>query len=249
MLGGSAGQTAGQTVDPGDLLRRINAEGDLSVDEFALEKLKLKQLRAHGSLRDLRLQLDRCQTQFAGGTLQGSVAASFDAKPVYELKLRATGIALAQVPLAGKVTDRIAGSLDGTLELKTEGVGREVLLDKLNGEGGVQLKKIEFRGWDVPASFASGAPHAGASRWADGEGVFHVSARSVELNHLRLRAPQEEVSLKGSISFGREADLPLDSTALGKTKTPRPERVMQISGPLEGPKVAIQTVAPQQPGD
>src|SRR2546430_17580082 len=86
------------------------------------------------------------------------------------------------------------------LELKTEGVGREALLDKLTGEGRLQLKKIEFRGWDVPASFAAGAPHVGVSRWTDGEGVFHVSARSVEVNHLQLRAPQEEISLKGSVS-------------------------------------------------
>ena len=78
--------------------------------------------------------------------------------------------------------------------------------------------------------------------------AIHVSARSVEVNYLQLRAPQEEISLKGSVSFGREADLTLDSVASTKTKTPRPERVMQISGPLEGPRVAIQTVAPQQPG-
>ncbi len=215
MLGGSTGQPA----DVSELLRRVDAEGDLSIDEFALEKLKVKQL------------------------------ATFDPKPLYELKLRATGIALAQVPLAGKVADRVAGTLDGTLDLKTEGVGREALLDKLTGEGHLQLKKIEFRGWDVPASFAAGVPHVGVSRWTDGDGVFHVSARSVEVNHLQLRAPQEEISLKGSVSFGREADLTLDSVASSKAKTPRPERVMQISGPLEGPRVAIQTVAPQQPGD
>ena len=245
VLGGSSGQPA----DASELLRRLDAEGDLSIDEFALEKLKLKQLRGHASLRGLRLQVEKCQAQWAGGALQGSVTAFFDPKPSYALKLRATGIALAQVQLAGKLTDRVVGALDGTLDLKTEGVGREALLDKLTGEGQLQLKKIEFRGWDVPASFAAGAPHAGVSRWTDGEGVFHVSARSVEVNHLQLRTPQEEISLKGSVSFGREADLTLDSVASTKAKTPRPERVMQISGPLEGPRVAIQTVAPQQPGD
>jgi len=245
MLGGSTGQPA----DVSELLRRLDAEGDVSIDEFALEKLKLKQLRGHASLRALRLQMEKCQAQWAGGALQASVTASFEPKPLYVLQLRATGIALAQVPLAGKVADRVAGTLDGTLELKTEGVGREALLDKLTGEGHLQLKKIEFRGWDVPASFAAGAPHVGVSRWTDGDGVFHVSARSVEVNYLQLRAPQEEISLKGSVSFGREADLTLDSVASTKTKTPRPERVMQISGPLEGPRVAIQTVAPQQPGD
>ena len=243
------GGNPGQPPDAGEFLRSVNAEGDLSIDEFNVEKLKFKQLRAHTILRNLHLQLQNCQAQWAGGTLQGSLAATFDAKPVYDLNLQAAGINLAQFTLGGKFSDRVAGSLGGTLSLKTEGVGRDVLLEKLTGEGRVQLKKIEFRGWDLHTTMAVGAPHAGASKWTDGEGVFHVSGRSIEVNHLLLRAPQEEVSLKGSVSFGREADLTLGSAPTGKVKSPHVERVLQISGPLEGPKVAIQTVPAQQPGD
>jgi len=250
MLGGNGGQSAGQDANVSELLRRVDAEGEVSVDEFDLEKIKLKQVRGQASLRDLRLRLQNCQAQWAGGSLQGSLAAMFDVKPVYELKLQAAGLNLAQVPLAGKVADRLTGTMGGSLELKTEGVGRDVLLEKLRGEGRIQLKKVEFRGWDVQASFAAGMPHAGASRWSDGEGVFHVSERSLEVNHLLLRAGQEEVSLKGSVSFGRQADLTLESASgAGKQRGAGPERVMQISGPIEGPKVAIQNIGAQQPGD
>jgi hypothetical protein len=250
IFGGSAGQNAAQVANASELLRRVDAEGEVSVDEFDLEKLKLKQVRAQASMRDLHLQLQNCQAQWAGGNLQGSVAATFGAKPVYELKLQAVGLNLAQVPLAGKIADRMTGTMGGSLELKTEGVGREALLDKLRGEGRIQLKKVEFRGWDVQASFAAGTPHVGASRWNEGDGVFHVSERSLEVNHLRLRAPQEEIRLKGSVSFGRQADLILENAlGSGKQKVAGPERVMQISGPLEGPKVAIQNVSAQQPGD
>src|SRR5205809_1124212 len=76
MLGGSTGQPA----DVSELLRRLDAEGDVSIDEFALEKLKLKQLRGHASLRALRLQMEKCQAQWAGGALQASVTASFEPK-------------------------------------------------------------------------------------------------------------------------------------------------------------------------
>jgi hypothetical protein len=250
MLGGSGGQSAGQAASASELLRRVDAEGEVSVDEFDLEKIKLKQVRAHALLRDLHLKLQNCQAQWAGGSLQGNMAATFGVKPVYELKLQATGLNLAQVPLAGKVADRVTGIMSGNLELKTEGVGREALLEKLRGEGRIQLKKVEFRGWDVQASFAAGTPHAGASRWSDGEGVFHVSERSLEVNHLLLRAAQEELRLKGSVSFGRQADLTLESASVaGKQRGSGPERVMQISGPIEGPKVAIQNISAQQPGD
>jgi len=246
VLGGSSAQPPVAS----DLLRLVDAEGEISVDEFDLEKLKLKQLHGQASLRDLHLRLQDCQAQLAGGTLLGNLSAAFGPKPIYALRLQASGLNLAQVPLAGKIAERMAGTLGGDLELKTEGVGREALLDKLNGQGRIQLKKVEFRGWDVQATFAAGAPHAGASRWSDGEGVFHVNERSLEVNHLRLRSPQEEISLKGSVSFGREADLTLENAAgTGKVKVQSPQRVMQISGPLEGPKVAIQNLSSQQPGD
>lgn len=245
VLGGSSAQPP----DASEFLRTVDAEGDLSVDEFNLEKLKFRQLRAHATLRDLRLQLQDCQTQWAGGSLQGTLTATFDATPVYALDLQANGINLAQISLGGKISDRVTGTLGGTLSLKTEGIGRESLLEKLTGEGRVQLKKIEFRGWDLHTTMAAGAPHAGASKWTDGEGVFHVSGRSIEVNHLLVRTQQEEISLKGSVSFGREVDLTLGSAPTGKVKSPHAEHVMQISGPLDGPKVAIQTVPAQQPGD
>lgn len=245
VLGGNSTQPR----DASEFLRSINAEGEMSVDEFSLEKLKFRQVRAHATLRDLHLQLRNCQAQWAGGALQGSLTATFDAKPIYGLNLQASGINLAQISLGGRVSERVTGTLSGTLALKTEGVGRDALLEKLTGEGRIQLKKVEFRGWDVETSMAVGTPHTGASKWTDGEGIFHVSGRSLELNYLLLRAPQEEVSLKGSVSFGREADLTLGSAPTSKVKSSRPERVMQISGPLDGPKVAIQTISTQQPGD
>ena len=250
LLPAALGGSSGKNPTASDLVRLVDAEGEISVDSFELDKLKLKQLRAQASLRDLHLHLRNCQAQWAGGTLQGELSAAFGDKPSYEVKVQANGLNLTQVPLAGKVAERVAGTLAGSLALKTEGVGREVLLENLSGQGLIQLKKVEFRGWDVQASFSAGSPHAGASRWTDGDGFFHVSARSLEVNHLRLRSPQEEISLKGSISFGREADLTIENgLAKGKTKSLVPQRVMQISGPLEGPKVAIQNISAQQPGD
>jgi len=141
---------APDAADAGELLRRLDAEGDLSIDEFALEKLNETAAR-HASLRGLRLQMEKCQAQWAGGALQASVTAHLTRNRYMSLKLRATGIALAQYARRKSRRPRHR-TLDGTLDLKTEGVGRDALLDKLTGEGHLQLKKIEFRGWDVSAS-------------------------------------------------------------------------------------------------
>src|SRR5215813_790228 len=102
------GGASGQTPMPGDLLRQIDAAGQISVDEFSLEKLKLKQLHAQASLRDLHLQLQDAQAQWAGGVLRGNLRAVFGPKPSYTLSLQGSGLNLAQLSLAGKVADRIS---------------------------------------------------------------------------------------------------------------------------------------------
>jgi len=60
------------------------------------------------------------------------------------LKLRATGIALAQVPARWKICRPRHRTLDGTLDLKTEGVERSVARQNSAAKAHLQLKKIEF---------------------------------------------------------------------------------------------------------
>jgi len=238
------------SVSASELLRRANARGVLRADEFDVEKFRFKQLRAEGDLKNLHLTLRRADAQWAGGTLQAKMIAEFS-PPRYEIAAQFDRVNLAQIPLAGKVADRITGNASGLIQLKTGGVGREALLQKLSGEGKFQLRAVEFRGWDVAASLASGSPHSGASRWSSGEGTFHVADQSFELNALRLLAPREEVLLKGSVSFQREADLTLQSVAddLRRSRLAAASHVISIAGPLDGPKISLVGRIAQQPGD
>lgn len=234
-----------------ELLRRANARGVLRADEFDVEKFHFRQLRAEGDLKELHLTLRRADAQWAGGTLQAKMIAEFSPQPKYEIAAQFDRVNLAQIPLAGKVADRVTGNASGSIQLKTGGVGREALLQSLSGEGKFQLRAVEFRGWDVAASLASGSPHSGASRWSSGEGTFHVADQSFELNALRLLAPREEVLLKGSVSFQREADLTLQSVGddLRRGRLAAASHVLSIAGPLDGPKISLVGRIAQQPGD
>src|SRR5882757_5966953 len=60
---------------PSAILRRIRADGDLRIEELTIEKLKLRQFRAHGNLAALKLALRNAQAQWSGGEVKGSVDA------------------------------------------------------------------------------------------------------------------------------------------------------------------------------
>src|SRR5208282_4467801 len=108
---------------------------------------------------------------WAGGTVRGGMQALFSPLPKYEMSAEIENIDLAQLPWPARWGERWSGVGSGKIHLTTSGVGREELLKQLAGNGEAKLTQIEFRGWDVELSTASGEPSAGASRWTSGEGT------------------------------------------------------------------------------
>src|SRR5439155_25122477 len=68
-----------------ELVRRVNAEGDLRIDEFTLEKIKFNQVRAHGALHDLRLEIREADAQWGPGKVHAKVRAAFLPRPSYDV--------------------------------------------------------------------------------------------------------------------------------------------------------------------
>src|SRR5271168_714954 len=250
LLGGSQPSPAAS-----ELVRRVNADGELRIDEFTIETFRLSQVRAEGSLRDLHLGLREAEAQWAGGKVRAILNDSFSPRPKYEVTAELDRVNLPQLPGTGRVAERLTGLASGTVHLQTEGVGREELLANLVGKGDVRLKNVEFLGWDVGASVADGAPHAGASRWAAGDATFALRNRTIFLDALRLDGGTEFTTLRGTVSFERTAELSVETASGVNNKDRRPRdllparHVLKISGPLDGPQVSLQNAPARLPAD
>ena len=236
---------AAPSTPASELVRRVDAEGRLRIGRLAIEKLKLDNVVAQGSLRDLKLNVSDSTAEWAGGRVRARINASFLPHPVYEVSADLDRISLAKLPGTGRIADRLNGAASGSLELKTSGVGREELLKNLDGSGAVNLKKVELRGWDLPASIADGATRAGVSRWPAGECAFLIRNRSVVLQWLQLNDPREQTSVEGTLSFGSDADLSVsmqsrDATKVQPKKASARGHVLKISGPLDGLRVTVE---------
>lgn len=250
LLGGSpAPQAANEHAS--ELVRRINAEGELRVDEFTMEKLRFQQVRADGSLDDLHLDLREVDAQWAGGEVRARVGAKFLPRPSYEVTADLDQVNLAQLPAAPRATERFAGTASGTVHFTTQGVGRDELLARLAGRGDVRMRNIEFRGLDVNASVAEGEPRAGESRWTAGEGTFTLRDRGIVLAGLRLESGHDATLVKGTVSFGRDADLTIQTSTDGRReiRSVGPGHILKLSGPLDIPRVSVENTAAHQPAD
>ena len=249
LMGGSTPSTPAS-----ELVRRVNAEGELGITHLTIEKLKLEKLLARGSLHDLKLDVSDAQAEWAGGKVHAKINAKFSPRPVYEIAAKLERVNLAQLPGAGRVGERLSGVASGTLQVKTEGVGRDELLRKLAGRGDFHLNSVEFRGWDVNASVADGAAHTGVSRWATGEGALRLEDSHILLQDFHLDSGKQLTLVNGALSFGRSADLAVETATASKSKDrktndSRAGHVLKISGPLDGPKVSVEEADVRQPAD
>jgi uncharacterized protein involved in outer membrane biogenesis len=241
----------GQPIPASELVRRLNIVGNVQVDEFTIEKLKLQQLHLQGSLQDLQLNIADGRAQWAGGAVRATMLAKFLPRPAYDVHAQLEGVNLTQLPIDPSMADRLGGLASGNIHFKTTGVGREELLQKLTGTGKVRLDNLEFRGWDVNASVADGEAHPGVSHWPSGAGAFTVRDRNVFLEDVRLDGGAQFTSIDGTVSFDREADLAVETSA-GKRAVRNitgPGQVLKIVGPLDGPRVTREKSAPRQPAD
>jgi hypothetical protein len=245
------GGTPSPAAVASELVRRVNAEGELRIDEFTVQKLALQKVTVFGALHDLRLDVADASAQWAGGSVHGKLNAKFLPRPTYEIAADVDHLDLAKLPELPRVTDRFAGTASGNLHVTTNGVGREELLQHLVGRGEIRVRNVEFRGWDVSASVANGEPRTGQSRWAAGEGAFTLRDRGIVLAGLRLESGRELTFVKGTVSFGRDADLTIQTSTDGRREVRASEtsRVLKISGPLDVPRVSVERTLARQPAD
>lgn len=250
------GRTAAPGVLASELVRRVNAQGELNIAQLTVEKLKLAHIHAQGALHDLQLAVPDAVAEWAGGKVHAKLQASFSPQPAYDVTARLENINLSQIPGTGGLTERLGGAASGKVHFSTAGVGRDELLEKLIGQGDIRLNQIEFRGYDVSASIADGEAHPGNSRWTSGEGVFSVRDRGFVIENLRMDSGKEETILQGALTFGRDANLTIRGAALpqpgprdGKHFVPGPGYVLRISGPLDEPRMSAEKAIASLPAD
>jgi hypothetical protein len=222
----------------------------LRIDQFTMEKLTLQQLRAVGSLHDLHLDVRDAQAQWAGGTARARINAKFLPRPVYDVSADLDRINLAQLP-APQITQRFSGVVSGALHLTTHGVGRDELLQNLAGRGDCRMRSVEFRGWDISASVADGEPHIGESSWPVGHAAFALRDRKILLSGMRLEGGREVTIVKGSVSFGQDADLMIETDGPSRREPSLPQagHILRISGPLDLPRISVEDSIAHQPAD
>jgi hypothetical protein len=194
---------------PFSLPQGLSLRGQLTVDQLDVEPAVLHRLRAGFDLNlDARsIELRDAQADFFGGTVHGTLHAQLSPEPSYRVEARLDHVDLVQLAAAtSTLRQRFAGIASGEVLLSAHGIGRDALVNSLEGRGSIDARDAQIAGVDLEHSLRSPSREPGTSAFRLAAGSFTVGAGMVRFTNLRLFGLSETWQASGSVDFSRKLD-------------------------------------------
>jgi AsmA protein len=146
---GPAGDDAPVEI-PVDLIKPLNARGDLTIVTVTLGNLKLENVVLSLNAGDGRLRINPITAALYGGSYSGDVRIDASgATPVLSMNETVQGVDLAQLALAMFEQENITGSISGNFQLSGRGNDLGAVQRTLGGQMNFELKDGTYEGTDV----------------------------------------------------------------------------------------------------
>jgi hypothetical protein len=257
-----AGQSGGENLSAAVPVVPISARGRLRVAEFSLAPFRFTQMDADIELAGRTIDVHRAKGLFAGGTVEGQFTAALGAQPAYDVRARFDRVDLAALAAgAPSLAGRFGGAAAGEVSLHATGIGRDALLDSLEGQGSIAARNVQFRGFDLGALQAN-ASSPDAGHFAEAQALFRIADRTVRAAPVQLTRPGEDLVAAGGVDFDGTLDFRIDAS--GPQATPprashatsvaerqaSPSSAFRLSGSVAAPHLGpfVAPAAPANPG-
>ena len=251
LLGGSSQQSPAAS----DLVRQMNADGDLNIGELTVEKLKLSNVTRGGKSARSSARSARCGR--AVGRRHGARANERGVCSAPEI--RSDGEARSRESRANPRVRSIHRNA-WRVRLRAPCICSRKVSDATNSfaswlaAANFNSKTLNFAAGTLAPAWPT-ARHTPALRGGQaGEGTFTMRNLAVTVDNLTLESGREQTSLQGTVSFARDADLTIETLSAGKRRgriigINESGHVLKISGPLDEPRVSLEKAAARQPAD
>ena len=246
---------------PMDLLRIIQADGELVVKQFTMQNLLLNDINLGISTNAGIVNLDPIRMNLYDGSVSGQVRLDVNgALPKYRVNKKIQGVQIGALLTDLYGEDRINGVLNANVSLSTQGEWLSVMKKNSNGDIALALRDGAVKGFNIRHSIDKAkAKLKGDSEPPKQESQTDFS--SLELsglikkgvfisNDLKLQAPIIRVSGEGQVDLNNETvnylvNAKLVGTIKGQDGGAADDLSgllipVRIDGPLAEPKIDVQ---------
>ena len=234
-----AGQSGGENLSAAVPIVPISARGRLRVAEFSLAPFRFTQMDADIEFAGRTIDVHRAKGSFAGGTVEGQFTAALGAQPAYDVRARFDRVDLAALAEgAPSLAGRFGGAAAGEVALHATGIGRDALLDSLEGQGSIAARNVQISGFNLGALHANPSTAADDGRFTEAQALFRIADRTVRAAPVQLTRPGEDLVAAGSVDFDGTLDFRIDAS--GSQAAPaRSARATSVVEPQASPSSAF----------
>ena len=148
--GSSAGSESVPTEIPADLIRPLNARGNLRVTTAMLGNMEFENVVLGLNAANGRLRLHPIKSGLLGGTYNGDVRIDASGKtPVLSVDEKIEGVDLAALAKAMFAQDNITGAINGNFTLTGRGQDMDAVQSSLAGNMAFELSDGSYEGTDI----------------------------------------------------------------------------------------------------
>jgi uncharacterized protein involved in outer membrane biogenesis len=230
------------------VVTKFAARGHLRVGEIELPPMHLEHLDADAELAGRTILIRKAQADFFGGTIAGSLDAHLIPDPSYQFQGRFDRVDLAQLARAVPLLDsRIGGTASAVLALSTHGIGRQNLNRSLQGQGTINGKNIELRGFHLRSVFPGAASGNESDTFSSVQGTYRIQTAGIDLSNFVMDNSTGRLEAEGRIEFSHTLSLQVHPSIFQAAAAPAsasPPSLI-LSGTIEIPKLVVPSASPK----
>lgn len=217
----------------------IRAAGHISIEQLTVAPVVAHRVQGDLRIEGRKLELTSASAELAGGSVNGSFQAQFEAVPEYRVKLNFGQVDVAALASASpQLAGQFSGVASGELALSAKGANRSDLSAAVECQGSAHVGAPILEKIDLDHSFRAGEFRDGASSFHDAVAEFDCIDGKIDFRKLEFTSPGARVEVSGSVDFSRGVDLRFALPAA-------PGVAYEFSGQLARPDLKKIAVAPK----
>jgi AsmA-like protein len=242
----SAPASAGPLADAP--VTRLAAQGRLRVAAISVPPMRIEKFDGQVEIAGRAIRIRSAQGDFFGGKVSGSLDAQLVPDPSYEFEGRFDRVDLALLARSvPTLSGRIGGTASATLALSAHGVGRQDLIDSMEGQGTLNGRNVSLRGLELSGAGADFAASALPNLFASLQGTYHVRNKSIDFVDVALENSEGGLAADGRVDFSHALNIRIHPSSVEPASPPpahSPPSFL-LGGTIEAPDLFLASAAPK----
>ena len=232
------------------VVTRLAARGRVRAGEIDIPPLHLEQFDAEAEVAGREVRIRKAKADFFGGNISGRLDARLLPDPSYEFDVRLDRVDLGRLGTATRFLDgRMSGNASGALVLTAHGIGRQDLTRSIQGQGTLEGRNVELRGFHLSGPLPGEIPGRESDVFSSVGGAYRVQNGGIDLASLVLDNSRGRLEAEGRIDFSHTLNLRVRSSifqAAAATAAASPPTFL-LGGTVENPKAIAASANPKLP--